>query len=123
MRQTGPEKPGRYAVLWHPTAHIELSAIPDAAERIAIQHAQEKLEAIGWQLGTPHSSAVKGEKVLGLRELRPRAGRSRWRPLYRRVGNETFVVLAVAPEAHLDRKGFDKAIEAARRRIHQLDGS
>ncbi len=113
--------PGSYEVLWHAMAQIELSCIPEAAERVAIRHAQEKLEAVGWQLRAPHSSAVKSEKKLGLRELRPRAGRSRWRPLYRRVGSRTFVVLALAPEASLDSRGFARAIQHARRRFRELE--
>ena len=48
-----------------------------ASERNALLHAVEKLEAFGPQLGYPHSSAVQG--FAGLRELRPRAGRSPWR--------------------------------------------
>jgi hypothetical protein len=38
------EKPASYDVLWHPMAHVEMSAIPEAAERVAIRHAQEKLD-------------------------------------------------------------------------------
>lgn len=44
------------------------------ADRNALLHAVEKLEAFGPRLGYPHSSAVQG--FAGLRELRPRAGRS-----------------------------------------------
>ncbi len=43
-----------------------------------------KLGAYGPLLGYPHTSAVRGAE--GLRELRPRAGRSAWRALYRQVG-------------------------------------
>jgi transcriptional regulator with XRE-family HTH domain len=89
-------------VLWHPAADAERAAISDAAERAAVQHAREKLEVLGPRLGAPHSSAVKGEEGSGLRELRPRAGRSRWRPIYRQVGPRTFVILSVAPEAEID---------------------
>src|SRR5579864_8960459 len=74
-----------YEVLWHPAAAAERAAISDAAERAAIQHAREKLEVVGPRLGAPHSSAIKGGDGSGLRELRPRAGRSRWRPIYRRT--------------------------------------
>jgi hypothetical protein len=108
-------------VLWHPAADAELTAIGDAAERAAIQHAREKLEAVGPQLGSPHSSAVKGEEGSGLRELRPRAGRSRWRPIYRRVQPETFVILAVAPEAQIDKRGFNETVRKARRRLQELE--
>jgi hypothetical protein len=108
-------------VLWHPAADAERAAISDAAERAAIQHAREKLEAIGPRLGAPHSSAVKGEDGSGLRELRPRAGRSRWRPIYRRVQPGIFVILAVAPEAQIDKRGFDEAVRGAQRRLQELE--
>jgi hypothetical protein len=108
-------------VLWHPAADAERTAISDAAERAAIQHAVEKLEAIGPRLGAPHSSAIKGEDGSGLRELRPRAGRSRWRPIYRQVGPGTFVILAVTPEAEIDERGFDEKVRDARRRFDGLE--
>jgi hypothetical protein len=59
--------------------------------------------------------AVRG----GVRELRPRGGRSPWRPLYRRIG-DVFVVLAVGPEAQNDRRGFDRAVSAAEERLGEL---
>jgi hypothetical protein len=107
--------------LWHPAADAERAAISDAAERAAIQHAREKLEAVGPRLGAPHSSAVKGEDGSGLRELRPRAGRSRWRPIYRQVGPRVFVILTVAPEAEIDKRGFDAKVRDARRRFDELE--
>jgi hypothetical protein len=110
-----------YKVLWHPAADAERAAISDGSERVAIQHAREKLEAIGPRLGAPHSSAIKGEDGSGLRELRPRAGRSRWRPAYRQVGPGTFVILAVAPEAEIDGHGFDEKVRDARRRFDELE--
>lgn len=110
----------QYEVLWHPGADAERAAV-SAAERVAIQHAREKLEAVGPRLGAPHSSAVRGDEGSGLRELRPRAGRSRWRPIYRRVGPGTFVILAVAPEAEIDKRGFDEKVRAARRRFEELE--
>jgi hypothetical protein len=116
-RDPGPP----YEVLWHPAADAERAAISDAAERSAIQHAREKLEAIGPRLGAPHSSAIKSDDGSGLRELRPRAGRSRWRPIYRQVGPGTFVILAVAPEAEIDGRGFDEKVREARRRFDELE--
>ena len=110
-----------YEVLWHPAADAERAAIPDASERTAIQHAREKLEAVGPQLGAPHTSAIRGEDGAGLRELRPRAGRSRWRPIYRRVQPGTFVILAVAPEAQIDKRGFDEMVRNAQRRFEELE--
>jgi hypothetical protein len=84
-------------------------------------HAVEKLEAVGARLGSPHSSAVQGDAGQGLRELRPRAGRSRWSPIYRRVSPSTFVILAVAPEAQIDPRGFDAAVMRAAERFGQLE--
>lgn len=115
-------KPGPpFEVLWHPAADAERSAISDGAERVAIQHAREKLEAIGGRLGAPHSSAVKGDEGSGLRELRPRAGRSRWRPIYRQVQARIFVILAVAPEAQIDKRGFEGKVRSAQQRLQELD--
>jgi len=61
-------------VVFHPEAERELNDLPDE-ERAAIDHARDKLEVLGESLPFPHQSAVRGAR--GLRELRPRAGRSR----------------------------------------------
>ena len=53
----------------------------------------------------------------GFRELRPRAGRSRWRPIYRRVNPSTFVIFAVGPEAEIDSRGYDAAVVRGGRAI------
>lgn len=108
-----------FVVRWHPDAELELNAIEDVGEWQAIMHAVEKLEQMG-RLPSPHSSAVRGEGR-GLRELRPRSGRSRWRPLYRQVNSTTFVILAVGPEAQTTRRGFDQAISDAKRRYDDLE--
>jgi hypothetical protein len=79
-----------------------------------------KLEAFGDQLGAPHSSQVKGSHA-GIRELRPRAGRSPWRVLYRRLG-VTMVILAIGPEAEHDRRGFDRAVRLAEERLKEIEG-
>jgi hypothetical protein len=84
-------------------------------------HAAQKLEAAGPRLGHPHSSAVRGELGQGLRELRPRAGRSRWRPIYCRVNPSTFVVLAVGSEAKIDSRGYDAAVARAVEPFAQLE--
>jgi hypothetical protein len=55
-----------------------------------------------------------------VRELRPRRGRSPWRGLYRRVG-DAVVMLAVAPEAEKDRRGFEKALVAAEARLGEVE--
>ena len=84
-------------------------------------HAVQKLEAAGPRLGHPHSSAVQGEQGQRLRELLPRAGRSRWRPIYRRVNLSTFAILAVAPEAQIDPRGLARALARAVERFGQLE--
>lgn len=103
-------------VSWHPEAEGERDRIKDVSERLAIQTAVEKLEALGDRLQFPHQSGVKGSKV---RELRPRAGRSRWRRLYARV-RRTFVIVAVAPEAQIDKRRFDRAVAAAEARLSEI---
>ena len=52
-----------YKVIWRPNADAERAAVHDPAERLAIQHAREKLEILGPKLAAPHCSAVKGEEV------------------------------------------------------------
>lgn len=85
-------------------------------EQLALDHAVGKLAAVGPALPYPHQSAVQGGQ--GLRELRPRGGRSRWRALYGRR-EDTFVIAAVAPEAQIDRRGFDRAVRTACRRLEE----
>jgi hypothetical protein len=110
-----------YTVRWHPEAASERDASWPPEEKVAMQHAVEKLQATGPRLQHPHSSAVQGTAGKGLRELRPRAGRSRWRPIYRRVTPDTFVILAVGPEAQVDRSGFDAAVDRAAKRFADMD--
>jgi len=110
-----------YVVRWHPRAEIERDASWPAGEKVAMAHAVEKLKAAGPRLKYPHSSAVQGREGKGLRELRPRQGRSRWRPIYRQVTPDTFVILAVAPEAQIDQGSFDAAVRRAAERFGELD--
>ena len=84
----------------------------------AVFNARRMLYERGSALGYPHTSAVRGSKT-GLRELRPRAGRSRYRVLYRRYG-DNLVLLALAREAQTDPRDFARAIVAAERRAHDL---
>jgi hypothetical protein len=103
-----------WAVQWHPEAEEELMQLP-RDDRLALDHAVGKLAAIGPALPYPAPERRQGR---GLRELRPRGGRSRWRALYDRRG-DTFVIAAVAPEAQADRRGFDRAVRMARRRLEE----
>jgi hypothetical protein len=76
-----------------------------------------KLGVYGPQLGYPHTGVRHADR---LRELRPRAGRSAWRALYRQVG-EVFVVAAVGPEAQSDPRGFERAVRRALQRLADLE--
>lgn len=104
-------------VVYHPAYEAEWRRLAPA-ERAALAAAVDKLRADS-QLGFPHTSLVRGGKA-GIRELRPRRGRSPWRALYRRVG-EVIVVLAVAPEAEHDRRGFGRALAEAERRLNEVE--
>lgn len=104
-------------VVYHPAYEEEWRALP-AAERAAMASAVDKLR-VDPQLGFPHSSLARGG-ALGVRELRPRRGRSPWRGLYRRVGG-VLVMLAVAPEGKQDRRGFAKALAVAEGRLSEVE--
>jgi hypothetical protein len=104
-------------VVYLPDAERERDALP-VAERNALYSATAKLEAVGPVLGHPHTSAVQGAS--SLRGLRPRAGRSPWRALYRQVG-DYFVIAAISPEARKDPPGFSRACAAAVERLDKLE--
>jgi hypothetical protein len=106
-----------WTIVYLPDAVGEREGLP-ARERQALYNATLKLQAIGPALGYPHTSAVQGTS--GLRELRPRAGRSPWRALYRPVG-QRFVIAAITPEAQHDPAGFARACAAATRRLSELE--
>ena len=106
-----------WTVLFIDEAAEERLPLP-ATERNALLHAVSKLEAFGPQLGFPHTSSVQG--FPRLRELRPRAGRSPWRALYRRVG-DVFVIAAIGPEAQVDHRRFEKAARLAMARLAELE--
>jgi hypothetical protein len=84
-------------------------------------NAVEKLKAAGPRLPYPHSSAVQGHQGNGFRELRPRAGKSRWRPIYRQVTMQAFVTFSMGPEAQLDQRGFEAAVQRAVERFADLE--
>jgi hypothetical protein len=113
--------PARWRVQWHPQALEENRAIAEATERVAVAHVIEKLQVDGPTLRSPHQSAVMGEEGAGLRELRPRRGRSRWRPIYRRLDEDLFVILALGPEAEIDKAGYRRAVRAAKTRLKTLE--
>jgi len=106
-----------WVVVYLPEAEQERAAL-SKPERAALINADLKLGAYGPLLGYPHTSAVRGAE--GLRELRPRAGRSAYRALYRQVGR-VFVVAAVGPEAQSDLRGFNRAVRRAQERMAKVE--
>jgi hypothetical protein len=66
-------------------------------------------------------SSGPGEMGQGFRELRPTAGRSRWRPISVAVDPSTFVNFAVGPEVEIDSRGYDAAVARAVERSGQLE--
>ena len=101
-----------YLVYYDADAVLELEGLKGRQERKAMFTAVEKLRALGPKLVPPHMKPLKGEGALC--ELRPRAGQSQVRPIYRRVGGD-YVILAIAIEA--DKADFDAAAAEARRRL------
>jgi hypothetical protein len=89
-------------------------------ERVAMWRAVDKLREFGPHLPFPHASAVRGTEGAGLRELRPRAGRSPWRAIYARR-DRTMVVAACGPEAQHDPRGFRRTVAAAAARLAERD--
>jgi hypothetical protein len=104
-------------VVYLPEAEEE-RARPPARDRVAVEHAVAKLEAMGSALPYPRSRNVEGWE--DLRELRPQAGKSPWRPLYRSAGAR-FVISAIGPEAKKDRRGLEKACQCAIDRLARLE--
>lgn len=97
-----------------PEADTELMRLPDN-ERDAMDHAFAKLEqSTNGLLPSPHSSQVKNSR--GLRELRPRQGKSACRALYRRIGNKV-IIGAIGPEAKANPAGFRRALNLAEERL------
>ena len=96
----------------------ELEGLP-LVERRAMLNALAKLRTFGSQLPFPHSSQVKSSQ---LRELRPRAGRSPWRAIYRQLGTR-IIVLAIVPEALHDNRGLERGIRVAQERMLALEES
>ena len=103
-----------WAVEFEPNAEDELLALPPR-EQDAIRKAIAKLRVYGPTLGAPHSSSIVGASG-SLRELRPRAGRSRWRAFYRRIG-DSLVIGAIGPEAEVDHRGFERSSRVAMERL------
>jgi phage-related protein len=94
-----------------------LIAVKSKEEKKALLNVTDKLEALGEQLAPPHMKPLGGEGAAGLRELRPRQGRSDWRPIYMRIGAEAYVILAVGKHDE-----FEKLVARAQARSRQYEG-
>lgn len=109
-------RPYPSTVVYDPDAAAELAtAVKSKEERKAIFNAVDKLRQLGEQLAPPHMKPLKGVQAGGLRELRPRQGRSDWRPLYIRR-SRGYVILAI--DRH---DNFDASVARAQHRAGQYD--
>jgi hypothetical protein len=79
----------------------------------AMLRAINKLEIFGVKLPFPWTSHVQGTDLW---ELRPLRGRSRWRAIYRRQG-DVLRIAAIGPEAKVDQRGFNAAVQRAVTRL------
>ena len=110
--------PQVWEVRWLVEAEHERDRLA-TGERVALDRAVRKLATLGPQLPFPHQSSVRqGHR---LRELRPRAGRSQWRALYRRIG-DVFVIGSVCSEAHVDSPAFARGVASAIKRLEEVTG-
>jgi hypothetical protein len=99
-------------VLFDPDAVIELAtAVKSKEDKKAIFNAIDKLRQLGEHLAPPHMKPLRGAS--DLRELRPRQGRTNWRPIYARRG-DVYIVLAVGRHDE-----FDALVARAERRLAQ----
>jgi len=105
----------------HPEFAEEMAALllREPREHRAATRTIARLLQFGNALGFPDSSNVQSAAVRGIRELRPRRGRSRWRPLYAITENGTYLV-ALAPEASRDPIGFRRAVDRAVERLSEM---
>jgi hypothetical protein len=106
--------PGPWLVEYHAEAISELLKLRDRKQRTGVETAAVYLCRKGPYLTHPHMKRVAGTRKLC--ELRPGGGQTPIRPLYFRLDERTFKVVAIAPEAMVDPRGFRSAVERARRR-------
>jgi hypothetical protein len=82
-----------YTVIYDPDAVDEFVTVVKSKEgHRAIINAVLKPRELGERLEPPHMKPLQGAGASGLRELRPRQGRSDWRAIYRRAGS-IYVIL------------------------------
>jgi hypothetical protein len=91
-------------VVYHEDAVVEFEALRDRQQRKGVLTIVSILRQIGPKIVEPHAKPVHGTS--GLWELRPGGGKVIVRPLYARVDERQFVVLAIGPDAVVDASGF-----------------
>lgn len=97
--------------MWDADAAAELASLTSKEEKKALLNVVDKLRQLGERLVPPHMKPLKGGS--GLRELRPRQGKTHVRAVYRRAGDE-YVILSLCLKP--DKADWDAALEAARER-------
>jgi hypothetical protein len=103
-----------YTVIYDVDAVSELViAVKSKDANRSIVNAVLKLCEMGERLEPPHMKPLRGTAASGLRELRPKQGRSDWRAIYRRAGS-IYVILAVGRHANFETL-MARAAERARR--------
>jgi hypothetical protein len=87
-------------VIYDPDAVHEFVTVVKSKEgHRSILNAVRKLRELGERLEPPHTKPLQGGEAAGLRELRPKQGRSDWRVIYRRAGS-VYVILAIDRHAN-----------------------
>lgn len=85
----------------------------EADEQAAVINVIAKLQALGYELGAPHSSALEGTDF-PLRELRPKQGRSPLRIIYA-FDPDRQAVLLIGGDKAGDPKFYRRIIATAER--------
>jgi phage-related protein len=98
-------------VMWDADAAVELASLTSKEEKKALFNVIDKLRQLGERLVPPHMKPLKGGS--GLRELRPRQGRTHVRAIYVRAGDQ-YVILSLCLKP--DKADWEVALAAARDR-------
>ena len=115
MSRRGSQPPiTSWLVEYHYAAVEEFAALKDVQQKKGVLKMADLLRQLGPKMKEPHMKPVQGSSKL--RELRPGGGKTLVRPLYFRLDERTFKILALAPEAQVDKPGFNAAVDRATKR-------
>lgn len=106
-----------WLVEYHQKAVEEFAGLRDAKQKQGVLKLADFLRQLGPKIKEPHMKPVQGTKKLA--ELRPSGGKALVRPLYFRHSESTFKIVAIAPEAQVDRAGFDAGVRRAQKRAKE----